>query len=112
MSFFGQVQRVVQLAEFFDNDDDVLPCRGSRKSELDKIAVLKPVQYKQTVFCLFQPECSIKLGLRTCFEPEVVPRSLAQVFLQDRPVRVDLHRKNAKMAALVLELLYRFAKCS
>ncbi len=106
----GEVERMVELAHLFDHDDDVLSRSGTGECKADKIAVLEPVEHQQAFFRLFEPECGVKLRLRTRLEAEIISRAFPEVLFDHGPVLVDLHRIDAEMAALVFEFLYGLSK--
>jgi hypothetical protein len=70
---FRDIQYVIELVQFLDHDHDFFADFRAREGELDKLFVFETVQDQQAIARLFQRQCGVKFGLRTCFESEIVP---------------------------------------
>src|ERR1051326_2184125 len=104
------VEDVIQFVQLLDHDHDFLAHFRACKGELDELLILETVQHEQAVARLFERERGVEFGFRTGFEAEVVTRSFAKIFLNDRTLLVHLHRVNTHMRALVFKLPDRAAK--
>src|SRR6185369_9311440 len=104
------VENVIELVQLLDHDHDLLSDLRARKRQFDELLILKTVEDEQAVAWLFERESGVELRFRTRFESEIVARTFAQVFFNDRTLLVHLHRVNTHVRALVLKLPNRAAK--
>ena len=80
---FSNAQNVIELAQFFNNDDNALARFRAGETQLDELFIFETIQHEQTVSRLFQGHRRVQLSFRSRFQSKIVSRSFAQIFLDD-----------------------------
>jgi hypothetical protein len=98
----------LQLIELLDDNDHPFAGLDGQESQTAEGLVFKTVANQKRFWVLVLGDGRIQLGLGSAFEPHAVPAGVLEELLDNLPPRIDLHREDWVVLALVSKLFDRF----